>query len=281
MIDERRATHNAKQPYGDVDYADPGYLDASGNQAKGGNGVKRYPIDAEHVQAAWSYINMPKNQKGYTAEQLAAVKSRIKAAMKKFGHEVSEDNQSALRRDLIRLAELGQTLTAVAATAERRNLSPDFVAELGLAQRIFEAMNKKANRAAAKAGVSRDDGPQVDRCLSVAEADWELRSQALDADPATTVSAGLRRIDAVAASTVPEPAGAERICLDCSAPFTSVAGARRCPDCAASAEARRAAAVAAAANRPAATRISDAWGELAEADAEATKHELRRRGLSR
>jgi hypothetical protein len=194
---------------------------------------------------------------------------------------VSEQRATQIRRDLTVLAELRQTLTAVAAMTERRNLGRDFAAELARAQRIFEAMSTKANRAAAKAGVSRDDGPQVDRCLSVAEADWELRSQALGADPATTVSAGLRRIDALAASRVMEPAGAERICVDCFTPFTAVAGARRCPSCEATWSTRRAAALEAVAQRASSTRISDAWGELAQEDAAHTKHELRRRGLSR
>jgi hypothetical protein len=186
-----------------------------------------------------------------------------------------------MRHDLVRLAELGQTLAAVAARAGRRNLDPDFVAELARAQRIFEAMDTKANRAAAKAGVSRGDGPSPDGRMSIMNAAWELRAAKLNADPATTVSAGLARIDAVAASTVPEPAGAERICPDCGAPFTSVAGARYCDDCRGARESRRAAALEAVANRPKPTTISQAWGELAEEDAATTKHELRRRGLSR
>ena len=65
-----------KKPYGDVKYADPGYKE----------GVKRYPIDTEaHARAAWSYINMPKNQSGYSSEELASIKGRIKAALKRFG----------------------------------------------------------------------------------------------------------------------------------------------------------------------------------------------------
>lgn len=76
------ATDSSK-PYGDVKYADPGYKD----------GVKRYPIDTEaHCRAAWSYINMPKNQAGYTSEQVAAIKGRIRAAAKKFGIEISDNN---------------------------------------------------------------------------------------------------------------------------------------------------------------------------------------------
>lgn len=65
------ADGNSDEPYGDVTYADPGY-----------RGRKRYPIDTEqHIRAAWSYINMPKNASKYTAEQLSAIKSKIKKAM--------------------------------------------------------------------------------------------------------------------------------------------------------------------------------------------------------
>lgn len=59
------------KPYGDVPYADPEH--------------GKYPIDTkEHVRAAWSYINMPKNEKEYSSEDLAKVKARIEAAAKKF-----------------------------------------------------------------------------------------------------------------------------------------------------------------------------------------------------
>lgn len=85
------APGNGKLPYGHVEYADPGYLDADGNPAKDGNGVKRYPVDAKHVMAAWGYINQDKNAKQYTPAQLAHIKGAIKAAMKKHGHDVSDD----------------------------------------------------------------------------------------------------------------------------------------------------------------------------------------------
>jgi HK97 family phage prohead protease len=108
-------------------FADPGYLDSSGNPAKGGNGVKRYPIDAAHVKAAWSYINMPKNQKGYTAGQLASIKSKIRAAMKEAGHDVSDDSKGAAslrpvsqsgpsgvsHYDMVRNTDGGTTMIAV------------------------------------------------------------------------------------------------------------------------------------------------------------------------
>ena len=53
---------DTKKPHGDVTYADPGYLDSEGNQASksGKPGVKRYPITASKVVAAWSYITRRK-----------------------------------------------------------------------------------------------------------------------------------------------------------------------------------------------------------------------------
>lgn len=73
---------NPREPYGDVTYADPGY------QA---DKKKRYPIDtAEHVRAAWSYINQADNAKEYSPDQLKQVKARIAAAAKKFGIQISE-----------------------------------------------------------------------------------------------------------------------------------------------------------------------------------------------
>lgn len=89
----------ATAPYGDVPYADPGYLDADGNQASksGKPGVKRYPLDAGRVMAAWSYINQARNASQYTAEQLSAIKGRIRSAMKQHGHQVSDMADSSGR----------------------------------------------------------------------------------------------------------------------------------------------------------------------------------------
>lgn len=65
-----------EKKYGDVKFAD------SVNN--------KYPIDTEdHVRAAWSYINMPKNAAKYTPSEVSAIKSRIKAAAKKFGIQIS------------------------------------------------------------------------------------------------------------------------------------------------------------------------------------------------
>jgi hypothetical protein len=71
-----------KKPYGDVTYADPKN--------------NKYPVDTEaHVRAAWSYINMPKNASQYSAEELSAIKGRIRSAAKKFGIEIADDKKSA------------------------------------------------------------------------------------------------------------------------------------------------------------------------------------------
>lgn len=56
------------------DFADPGYQE---------DGANRYPVDTEaHIRAAWSYINMPKNAKAYSSEDLAKVKAKIISAWK-------------------------------------------------------------------------------------------------------------------------------------------------------------------------------------------------------
>jgi phage head maturation protease len=91
---------DAKAPYGTaVSYADPGYLDADGNQASksGKPGVKRYPLSKDKVMAAWSYINQEKNAGQYTPDQLKAVKGKIMAAMKSAGHDMSTDTPAASR----------------------------------------------------------------------------------------------------------------------------------------------------------------------------------------
>ena len=99
---------DTKAPYGDVSYADPGYLDADGNQASksGKPGVKRYPLSPDKVMAAWSYINQSKNAGQYTAEQLSSIKGKIKSAMAKHGHEVSDQPASASRAEFMRMYPL-------------------------------------------------------------------------------------------------------------------------------------------------------------------------------
>ena len=78
---ERREDVSPKEglhEYGDVEFADPTN--------------HKYPIDtAEHVRAAWSYINHKDNAAKYDADEVKAIKDRIKRAAKKYGVEISED----------------------------------------------------------------------------------------------------------------------------------------------------------------------------------------------
>lgn len=92
---------------GDVKFADPGYKP---------DGKKRYPINnKEKAKAAWSYINMPKNQKGYTATQVKSIKGRIKGALEKYGVEVSEEKKSVTVTHIeqVQRADGNTTLVAV------------------------------------------------------------------------------------------------------------------------------------------------------------------------
>lgn len=101
----------SKEPYGDVTYADPGYKS---------DGKKRYPINnAEKVRAAWSYVNMPKNQKGYTSSQVSAIKGRIKTAAKKFGVEISEGKSAVGTVGLSHIENEGRGLIAVMTDGSR------------------------------------------------------------------------------------------------------------------------------------------------------------------
>jgi peptidoglycan hydrolase-like protein with peptidoglycan-binding domain len=114
------------EPYGDVTYADPGY------QA---DGKKRYLLDGEdHCRAAWSYINQPDNAAKYSAGQLAQIKSRIKAALKRYGVNVSDRTSAAANLMSVELARPGTwdlasgTLTV---TAEMLADAAKYAARLG------------------------------------------------------------------------------------------------------------------------------------------------------
>lgn len=71
----------AKEPYGAVAYADPGF------QA---DKKKRYPVDTKsHVLSALSYIDNPADAAKYSTDDLARVKANIAVAAAKFGIKTS------------------------------------------------------------------------------------------------------------------------------------------------------------------------------------------------
>lgn len=77
-----------KKEYGDVKFAD--------------ERNKRYPIDTyAHAKAALSYWGMPKNRAKYSAEDQKLIGGRIRAAAKKFGIEVSDDDGDKTESSLV------------------------------------------------------------------------------------------------------------------------------------------------------------------------------------
>ncbi len=88
--------------YGDVEYAD------SGLQA---DGKKRYPIDtAEHIRAAWSYINKPENCSKYGSGDCAKVKAKIVAAWKEH---VDKDGPPSASEKSSSISEFSEFLNAL------------------------------------------------------------------------------------------------------------------------------------------------------------------------
>ncbi len=66
---------NGREPYGDTDYADPGYQP---------DRKKRYPINTpERIRSAWDYVHKAKDADRYTPEQRRLIEGRIVAAWKR------------------------------------------------------------------------------------------------------------------------------------------------------------------------------------------------------
>jgi hypothetical protein len=136
--DMEEAAKDGDQPYGDVEYADPGYQS---------DGKKRYPLDSEkHVHAAWSYINMPKNAKKYSSEQLAHIKGKIHAAGKKFDIEFSDDEKCEM--------------------AARAALTKH-LCDIGWVAEIILSLDRLQDMLAMEALMEGDDSPQPARLTAI------------------------------------------------------------------------------------------------------------------
>lgn len=67
-----------ERKYGDVEFADPVN--------------NKYPIDsADHVRAAWSYINKQANADKYEKAEVERIKDRIKKAARKHDVEIESE----------------------------------------------------------------------------------------------------------------------------------------------------------------------------------------------
>jgi len=154
---------DSKQPYGDVTYADPGYQK---------DGKKRYPLDTEeHVRAAWSYINQADNGDLYSAEQLASIKAKIKAAMKKLGAKVEETTTKDASDTIV--AKIKGILNLGAPTGKEDDMEKDeFVAALSennevLAKAVAEAVSKAVAPAEGESKGAAETTPEVPAALTV------------------------------------------------------------------------------------------------------------------
>lgn len=134
---------DAKTPYGEVEYADPGY------QA---DKVKRYPIDTEvHAQAAWSYIHQAGNAEKYSADQLSSLRTKIAAALKKFG--VEAENKEVEKTKKLADAKAGPKKPTKASTDSSASThTPEVASEGGtrpmetITTETHEALLEKALR---------------------------------------------------------------------------------------------------------------------------------------
>jgi len=71
-----------RTPFGDVPYADVGYLSDK---------VKRYPLNtARRIRAAWRAVHEAETARPYTAQQLKRTRGRIRSAAKEFGVDVTD-----------------------------------------------------------------------------------------------------------------------------------------------------------------------------------------------
>ena len=75
-------------PFGDVEYADPGYLN---------DGVRRYPLDSEtHIHAVASLLEQEDVSARYSSDELKQMRQRTQSAMKQIGaksHEAASDQE--------------------------------------------------------------------------------------------------------------------------------------------------------------------------------------------
>jgi phage head maturation protease len=127
-------------PYGDVEYADPGFQP---------DGRKRYPIDTEeHIRAAWSYINRPKNDKKYTTEQRDKIKAKIIAAWR------------------AKIDSLGPPAARVAEKASQPGHAKSLW-DVGRVAEIILDLDWLAEGLAAEAGMEGDASPQPERLRTI------------------------------------------------------------------------------------------------------------------
>ncbi|MCA2275497.1 hypothetical protein JF780_05760 [Mycobacterium intracellulare] len=170
---------DAPKPYGDVKYADP----------KNG----KYPIDTkEHVRAAWSYINMPKNQKGYSPAELAEIKGRIKAAAKRFGITIEASEASEEKGAVVALPEKLAEALGIDASADEDAIAAAWETYTADAEQAKTELEEKVAASAPPAGVVQLDSDQYQNLVAAAEAGQRAEARQLAEDREHLVMAAVR-----------------------------------------------------------------------------------------
>ena len=140
-----------KKPFGDVEYADPGYQD---------DGVSRYPIDTKaHVKAAWAYINKSSDAGKYHPNQLRRIKDRIKAAAKKFGIKIEAATASDTEKEAI-VATLEEQLIAAMGLAPNATHDDIVAAAAGRGSKKDDPDEDDDDDAESNADEGEDDDPK-------------------------------------------------------------------------------------------------------------------------
>lgn len=180
----------AKEPWGDTDYADPGYLDENDQPAEPGHGVKRYPLnDRDHVKSAWSFINQKKNAKLYTAEQLAHIKSAIESGAKKFGITIEASQATEEKGPVMALPEKVAEALGVEASADEATITAAWDTYTAAAE---AAKAELVAASAPVAGVVQLAQSQYDELLVKAEAGQRAEARQIAEDRERTVMAAIK-----------------------------------------------------------------------------------------
>lgn len=171
---------DAPKPYGDVKYADP----------KNG----KYPIDTkEHVRAAWSYINMPKNQKGYSSTELAEIKDRIKSAAKKFGITIEAATASQTEGGpVVALPEKVAEALGIDASADEDAIAAAWETYTASVEQAKAELEQKVAASAPPPGVVQLSDGQYQQLVAAAEAGQRAEQRQLAEDRENLVMAAVR-----------------------------------------------------------------------------------------
>jgi chromosome segregation ATPase len=170
-----------KKPYGDVQYADPGYQK---------DGVARYPVDTEaHARAAWSYVNQESNARKYSPENLAKVRRAILAALKRFGVQVQmadSENPEGGTSTMSVSTEAHEALLAKAVAEAKAQEKEAFDAELAGLQAKIDELTRANEAASAELTSLREEAGTSAASLETAQIELKKVTDELEAIKAET-----------------------------------------------------------------------------------------------